>query len=81
MNYDKTAKLAKAFQALAFAAERMNEEFFKFLNLFNDFYNDPLKIQDNKKFIIRSGKCLRSLTVTEICFPLLPYGYISGIPP
>lgn len=78
MNYNKTAELAEALQALAFAAGSMTKEF---ENLVDDFYNNLSKIQNKKKICNSRRKAFEKFTVTEIYFSLLPYGYTSGIPP
>lgn len=45
-------------------------------------FNDrTFKIPSNKKIRNLKQKKIEKLMVTEIYFPILPYGYISGIPP
>lgn len=78
MNYDEIIKFAEAFQALEYAAGCTFEEF---ENLFKCFNDKTFKIPPNKKICNLKQKKIEKLTITEIYFPILPYGYISGIPP
>lgn len=78
MNYDEIIEVAEAFQVLASAAGYASGEF---ANLFKCFNDGTFKNPSNKKICNLKQKKLGKLMVTEIYFPVLPYGYISGIPP
>ena len=70
MNYDEIIEVAEAFQILASAAGYASGEFTNLFKCFND-----------RTFGILINKKIEKLMATEIYFPILPYGYISGIPP
>lgn len=74
MNYDEIIEVAEAFQALASAAG-------EFINLFKCFNDREFEILLNKKICNSKHKKSEKLMATEIYIPILPYGYISGIPP
>lgn len=78
MNYDEIIEVAEAFQVLASAAGYASEEF---ANLFKCFNDGIFKIPSNKKTCHLKQKKIEKPMITEIYFPILPYGYISGIPP
>lgn len=78
MNYNEIIEVAEAFQVLASVAGYASEEF---ANLFKCFNDGMFKSPSNKKIRNLKQKKIEKLMVTEICFPILPYGYISGIPP
>lgn len=78
MNYDEIIEVAEAFQALASAAGSASG---KFTNLFKCFNDRTFEILLNKKICNSKHKKIEKLMATEIYFPILPYGYISGIPP
>ena len=78
MNYDEIIEAAEAFQVLASATGYASEEFANLLTCFND---RTFKILSNKKICNLKQKKIEKLTITEIYFPILPYVYVSGIPP